>query len=84
MTNITTVKQMELTFDKDKTIERSFIIPIKDLLLGMKLVEKDTDRKVPIPYVKIEIYVPQEVGTTIKDVLNSEWKIGLIGIKNTK
>lgn len=82
--NINTVKEMELSFDKDKTIDKSFIIPIRKLLLGMTLVEKDKDRKAPTPYVKIEVYVPQEVGKTIGEVMNSEWKLGLIGIKNTK
>lgn len=79
--NITTVKEYELALNKDKKVERSFIMPIKDLLFGMKLVEKDKDKKVVTPYVKIEIVVPREVGTTIRDVMTSEWHLGLIGIK---
>ena len=81
---IQTVTKMELEFDKNKEIESSFIIPLQQILLGMKLVEKDKDRKITTPYVKVELLIPREVGTSIKEVLNSEWKLGLIGIKGKK
>jgi hypothetical protein len=84
MVGIQTVKDMELEFDKNKQVDKSFIIPIKDVLLSMKLVEKDKDRKDLTPYITIEIVIPKEVGKTIGEVMNSEWKLGLIGIKNKK
>ena len=77
-------KDMELDLDKSKEVERHFILPLKDVLLGMKLIEKDKERKVPVPYVKVEIYIPQEVGKTIGEVLKSDWRLALKGIKYKK
>jgi len=79
---IQTVKDIELEFSKDKAVEQVMIIPLQDLLLSMSLVEKDKDRKVMTPYVKIEICVPHEIGTNIAEVLKSKWKLGLLAVQN--
>jgi len=81
MKKLQTTNDIELEFNKDKNVEQVMIIPFQDLLLSMKLVEKDKDRKTKTPYVKIEIVVPNEIGTTINEVMNSKWKLALLGVQ---
>lgn len=78
------INEIEEVMDKDTKIDEHFLIPIKNVMLKMNLVEKDKDRTVPTPYVKIEILVPREVGTTINEVLKSDWKLALLGVKFKK
>lgn len=75
--------QMNKEFSESKNIETHFIIPLQKLLLSIKLVEKD-DRKIPTPYIKMEIFVPPEVGKSINEVLSSDWSLALMGIKYKK
>jgi hypothetical protein len=45
------VKDMELDLDKSKDIDQHFMMPLKEVLLGLTLVTKVKDRKVSVPYV---------------------------------
>jgi hypothetical protein len=75
--------EMNKEFSESKNVETHFIIPLQKLLLSLKLVEKD-DRKIPTPYIKMEIFVPPEVGKSIKEVLSSDWSLALLGVKYKK
>ena len=77
-----TIKEWRDEFSEDKEVEEHFIKPLNEVLLGLKLVEKDKDRKINTPYVKAEILIP--IGHTIKDVFNSEWRLVLLGVKYKK
>ena len=77
--NKDTLKEQLKTLKLDKSIKKQFLVPIRQIILGMKLVRRDK-RNIPVPYVKIEILIPHEIGTNIPQVLNSKWKLGLIGI----
>lgn len=79
-----TLKEFDEQF-KVKEVDKHFIIPINNLLLQLKLVEKDKDRKnVTTPYIKAEILIPYEVGRSVASVLSSDWKLALLGIKFKK
>lgn len=82
---VNTLNQMGAEIDKDKTVEKHFLVPINSLLLKLTLVQKDTDRKnVKAPYVKAEILIPKEIGKTVPEVMNSDWKLLLMGVKQKK
>ena len=81
---MTTLKELEKQYKENKEIDKVFLLSINDILLELKLVEKDKDRKVPTPYVKAEIVIPHDIGKNIKEVLTSEWKLVLLGVKYKK
>lgn len=64
-------------------VEAHFLMPINDLLLGVKLVEKDS-RKIKKPYVSIELVVPHDIAISVPQFLKSEWKLALFGLKIKK
>lgn len=74
-----TVNEMEKEFDKSKDIDKFFITPLT--LLKLTMVKKDNLRNVKEPYVKAEIFIPQEVGKTVAEVISSKWTMALLGIK---
>lgn len=78
-----TIKEVEdklqSEISKDE-VETHFLVPINDLLLGVKLVEKD-NRKVKKPYVSIELLIPHDIAMSVPSFLKSEWKLALLGLK---
>lgn len=83
MAKAKTLNQYKKELSLDATIESSFIIPFNKLLTGLKLITKDSKgKKLKTPYVEASICLPQEVGTTIHEVVGSKWGLGLIGIKS--
>jgi hypothetical protein len=78
---ILTLKGFDEELKNDSKVDRHFLIPINDILLSVKTVERDKDRTVKTPYCKVELLIPHQVATTLPDLLKSDWKLGLIGIR---
>ncbi|MEK6879556.1 MAG: hypothetical protein AABY22_08115 [Nanoarchaeota archaeon] len=76
---------MELDFKeqlKEMNVEEWFVVSINDLLLSVKLVEKDKDRKnIKTPYVKIELLVPHDIAVSVPQFLKSDYRLALFGFK---
>lgn len=77
---VKSLKEFKQEIDMDKKVEESFLFPLGDLLLQLKLVEKDK-RRLKTPYLKAEIIIPHKVATSIKEYFNSGWKLCILGVK---
>jgi len=74
-----TIKEMLKKIDQDEDVKSSFFVPIAKVLLELKQIKHHKQ-----DCVRMSLIVPIEIGKTIPEIINSDWRLALFGVKHKK